>query len=400
MLRAMATSGKKGAAKKGASKTARSAAGKPVKKAPAKAPPAKAPAKKAPAKKAPAKKAPAKKAPAKKAPAKKTPTKKAPGKNAPAPGKKTPTKKAPGKKAPPAKAPGKKTPTKKAPGKKAPPAKAPGKKTPTKKAPGKKAPPAKAPAKKTPARKTPAKAALLKPVRKASDELTPVAARPTRTVRTRSDERLAEIDATCAAWADIVAERMAADQNFADLVEQVGQLEVRDLRGLFLWDALQAAEAHVSLINDVLAAHIVDRRADPVAILDDLRARQLRVAAVYAVNAFLAVLNQMKPEKPKWLAMDDLDPRFAVLALAHQTLGYALEALRIEATTDLTDHILAATQDEAVWVWRRMPEPGTDTIAACAAAAAFFRSLGADRMTSTDEVAALYGEHAKQRATA
>lgn len=230
--------------------------------------------------------------------------------------------------------------------------------------------------------------------------LMPVAARATRTTRTKNESRLEEIDLTCAAWADIVAERMSADQTFADLVEQLGHFQARDLRGLFLWDALQAAESHVALINDVLAAHIRDRRADPLAILADLRARQLRVAAVYAVNAFLAVLNQMKPQKPKWLSMEDLDPRFAVLALAHQTLGYALEALRVDAPADVTEHILSATQDEAVWVWRRMPEPGTETLAACAAAAAFFRALGADRMTTTDEVAALYGEHAQQRASA
>lgn len=229
-----------------------------------------------------------------------------------------------------------------------------------------------------------------------SRPIVPVAACPTRSARAEADARLAEIDAVCAAWADIVAERMAADQSFAELVEQARHAS-RDLRGLFLWDAMHAAEAHVALINDVLARHIRDRKADPIAILEDLRARKLRVAAVYAVNAFLAVLNQMKHEKPKWVAFDDLDPRFAVLALAHQTLGYALEAARIEAPPDLTEQILTATQDDAVWVWRRMPEPGTDTLAACAAAAAFFRALGANVLTGTDEVAALYAEHARAR---
>ncbi|MCZ7679172.1 MAG: hypothetical protein M5U28_10640 [Sandaracinaceae bacterium] len=226
--------------------------------------------------------------------------------------------------------------------------------------------------------------------------LSPVVARPRRSTRVEADARLAEIDAVCTAWADIVAERMSADQTFADLVEQLRHAS-RDLRGLFLWDAMQAAESHVAMINEVLARHIADRRADPLAILEELRARQLRTAAVYAVNAFLAVLNQMKPEKAKWLAFDDLDPRLAVLALAHQTLGYALEAARVEAPPDVTEQILAATQDEAVWVWRRMPEPGTETLAACAAAAAFFRSLGASVLTGTDEVAALYGEHARAR---
>ncbi len=226
--------------------------------------------------------------------------------------------------------------------------------------------------------------------------LAPVAARPTRSARAHVEARLAEVDTVCAAWADIVAERMSADQTFADLVDQLRHAG-RDLRGLFLWDAMQAAESHVALVNDVLAKHIVDRRADPLAILEELRGRQLRIAAVYAVNAFLAVLNQMKPEKPKWLAFDDLDPRLAVLALAHQTLGYALEAARVEAPPDVTDQILNATQDEAVWVWRRMPEPGTDTLAACAAAAAFFRSLGSKVLTGTDEVAALYAEHGRTR---
>jgi len=227
-----------------------------------------------------------------------------------------------------------------------------------------------------------------------SPDLSPVRARPSRAQRT-ARERLAEIDEACNSWADIVAERMAADQTFADLVEQYHMQPPRDLRGLILWDALQAAEAHVSMITDVLAGHLDVRRGDPVEILEDLRARQRRIAAVYAVNAFLAVLNQMSQEKPKWLSMDYLDPRFAVLALAHQTLGYAIEAARITAPPDLTEQIIEATQDAAVWVWRRMPEAGTDTLAACAATAAFFRSLDAEVMTSTDEVAALYAEHSR-----
>jgi hypothetical protein len=223
-------------------------------------------------------------------------------------------------------------------------------------------------------------------------DLSPASARPTRTERMVADARMTEVDEVCSAWASIVAERMNADQTFAELVEQFSH-HTRDLRGLFMWDALQAAESHVALINDVLAKHIRDRRGDPMAILEELRSRQQRVAAVYAVNAFLAVLNQMRAKKPKWVAMDDLDPRMAVLALAHQTLGYAIEAAQVDAPPDVTDHIIAATQDEAVWVWKRMPEPGTDTLAACAAAAAFFRSLGSIALSTTDEVAALYAEH-------
>lgn len=226
--------------------------------------------------------------------------------------------------------------------------------------------------------------------------LAPVRARPSRGERATAESRLQEVDAVCAGWLDIVAERMAADQTFADLVEEA-RYGARDLRGLFVWDALQAAESHVALIQDVLAKHIVNRQADPLVILEELRVRKRRVGAVYAVNAFLAVLNQMKPEKPKWLALDDLDPRLAVLALAHQTLGYALEALQIAAPPDLTEQILQATQDETVWVWRRMPEPGTDTLAGCAAAAAFFRLLAAPALTTTDEVAALYAEHGASR---
>jgi hypothetical protein len=224
----------------------------------------------------------------------------------------------------------------------------------------------------------------------------PVGPRPTRLSRAQVDSRLGEIDEVIRAWADVLAERMSADQSFAEIVEQFHH-QPRDLRGLFFWDSLSAAEAQVALVNEVLAKHIVDRRADPIAILAELRDRQRRMAAVYSVNAFLAVLNQMKPRKPKWMTMDDLDPRFAVLALAHQTLGYALECAQVEAPPDLTDHIIQATQDEAVWVWRRMPEPGTDTLAACAAVAAFFRSLGAEHLVGTDEVAALYAEHAQAR---
>lgn len=223
------------------------------------------------------------------------------------------------------------------------------------------------------------------------DRLEPVKAR-SRGQRFDAD-RVAEIDAACSAWADIVAERMSADQTFADLVEQYNMQPPRDLRGLILWDALQAAEQHVALITGVLDEHLTGRKGDPVLILDELRSRQRRIAAVYAVNAFLAVLNQMNPDKPKWLSMDFVDARFAVLALAHQTLLYALDAARVDSPPDLTEQIIEATQDPAVWVWRRMPEKGTDTLAACAAAAAFFRSLEAEVMTSTDEVAELYAAH-------
>ncbi|MGE0787323.1 MAG: hypothetical protein AB7S26_16745 [Sandaracinaceae bacterium] len=233
------------------------------------------------------------------------------------------------------------------------------------------------------------------------DRLAPVKARPGRDQRASGDaDRVAEIDRTLGAWADIVAERVSADKTFADLVEQYNMQPSRDLRGLILWDALQAAEAHASLITHVLDEHLTGRSGDPVIILHEIRVRQRRIAAVYAVNAFLAVLNQMSQDKPKWLSMDMVDARFAVLALAHQTLRYALEAAQVDSPPDLTEQIIEATQDPAVWVWRRMPEKGTDTLAACAAAAAFFRSLNSPVMASTDEVAELYAAHSAARATA
>ena len=343
-----------------------------------------------------------KKAASKKAAPKKATSKKAAPKKAAS--KKAAPKKAAAKKAAPKKAAPKKAAPKKAASKKAAPKKAAPKKAASKKAAPKKAASKKAASKKAAAKKPAAKQAAPKKARaneaagdKANGALSPVSARPTRGERDKVRERVSEIDLTCNAWATIVAERMNADQNFADLVDQFRAQPPRDLRGLFLMDALQAAEAHVAVITQVLGEHLEGRRGDPVIILDEIRKRQKRIAAVYAVNAFLAVLNQMKPEKPKWQAFDALDPRFAVLALAHQTLGYALEAAQIVAPPDVTEQIINATQDEAVWVWRRMPEPGTDTLAACAAAAAFFRHLGAESMVTTDEVAAFYAEQNTQR---
>ncbi|MFK7986126.1 MAG: hypothetical protein AB8I08_08845 [Sandaracinaceae bacterium] len=267
-----------------------------------------------------------------------------------------------------------------------------------KKAAPKKAAPKKA-AKKAAPKKAAKKAAPKKaaPKKKGGGELLPpVEVRRSREDKAWAEARLAEIDQVMSAWADILAERMVADQTFSEIVEQLQVDRPRDLQGLFLWEALHAAESHVALITEVIALHMSDRKADPVAILDDLRSRRRRVAAVYAVNAFLAVLNQMKPTKAKWLSsMDAIDPRFAVLALAHQTLRYATDAVKAEGPPDLTDMIISATQDEAVWVWRRMPEPGTDTLAACAAAAAFFRQLDADVLVTTDEVAAHYAAHSR-----
>ena len=225
--------------------------------------------------------------------------------------------------------------------------------------------------------------------------LVPVKARPSRSEREFAEARAREIDDVCAAWAAIVAERMAADQQFAETFEQF-QTRPRDLRGLFLWDALHAAESHVALVNTVIARHLDGRRADPFAILGELRAEQRQLAVVYAVNAFLAVLNQMSSNKPKWLPMESVDERMAVLALAHQTMEYALEAARIEAPPDLTENILLAAQDESVWSGAR--DAQDRTLAACAASAAFFRALGAEDLGSIDEVVTAYDARSRSRA--
>lgn len=204
------------------------------------------------------------------------------------------------------------------------------------------------------------------------------------------------IDDVCSAWAAIVAERMAADQQFAELYEAY-RTRSNDLRGLFAWDALHAAEAHLSIVNAALARHIgEDGRADPRAILADLRWEQRKLAAVYAVNAFLAVLNQMSPHKPKWVHFEEFDPRIAVLSLAHQTLGYALEALRIQAPGDLTEKILAAAQHESVWEVRHDTDEAR-LRSACAAAAWFFRAVGSSELTAPEEVLALYVARARSR---
>lgn len=225
----------------------------------------------------------------------------------------------------------------------------------------------------------------------------PVQARLTRSERALAEARAREIDEVCAAWAAIVAERMAADQAFTEAYERYRR-RPRDLRGLFELEALHAAEAHVSLLTSVIARHLDGRRADPLAILADIRNEKRKLAVAYAVNAFLAVLNQMSPNKPKWLPFEDFDPRMAVLALAHQTLEHALEAARIEAPADLTEHILRAAQDESVWASRR--NASDHTLAACAAAAAFFRSLGQTDLGAIDEIVSLYERRANAWASA
>ena len=243
-----------------------------------------------------------------------------------------------------------------------------------------------------------AKSAAKKPdaTKQTRAEVAAVNARPSRAERASADERMRRIDDVCAAWAAIVAERMAADQQFAELYEAF-RTRSSDVRGLFAWDALHAAEAHLSIVNAALARHIRDDgRADPRAILADLRWEQRKLAAVYAVNAFLAVLNQMSPRRAKWANLQEFDPRIAVLSLAHQTLGYALESLRVPEPGDLTERILAASQNENVWVDKHDSEEN-QLSGACIAGAAFFRSLGASELTTAEEIHALYMTRARTR---
>jgi hypothetical protein len=228
-------------------------------------------------------------------------------------------------------------------------------------------------------------------------DVEPIPARPSRAERLEADVRQRRIDEVCTAWATVVAERMAADQEFAEQYEAY-ETRTNDLRGLFAWDALHAAEAHLTLVNNSIARHLSeDGRGDPRAILADLRWEQRKLAAVYAVNAFAAVLNQMRSEKPKWVQMEEFDPRIAVLSLAHQTLGYALRALRIEFPGDLTEHILKASQDQTVWAIEPERDPHRLN-AASYAAAAFFRAVESNELVTAEEIGSLYVTRAKSRA--
>lgn len=229
-----------------------------------------------------------------------------------------------------------------------------------------------------------------------STDVEPIDARPSRAERIEGDIRQRRIDEVCAAWAAIVAERTAADEQFAEQFEAYGK-RTTDLRGLFAWDALHAAEANLSLVNAAIARHLSDDgRGDPRAILADLRWEQRKLAAVYAVNAFVAVLNQMSTQKAKWVNMEEFDPRIAVLSLAHQTLGYALHALGVEAPGDLTEHILKASQDQTVWAIEPERDPHRLN-AASYAAAAFFRAIDAPELVTAEEIGSLYVTRAKSR---
>ncbi len=104
----------------------------------------------------------------------------------------------------------------------------------------------------------------------------------------------------------------------------------------------------------------------------------------------------MSPRKAKWANLEEFDPRIAVLSLAHQTLGYALESLRISDPGDLTEKILAASQQEPVWESKHDSEE-IKLRAACAAAAAFFRGIGTEELTTAEEILALYVTRARAR---
>ncbi len=214
-----------------------------------------------------------------------------------------------------------------------------------------------------------------------------VAARSTG--RSNRDDEL--VDRITGAWGAIVVERIAADQDFATAFERY-RTATKDIRAIFAWDEVLSAEAHLSLVNGIIARHAdLAGRADPFAILADLHEERRRLAAVYAVNAFRAVLGQMSQKKARWRDMDggDFDERIAVLALAHQALSKALEIARVAAPADLTEPTLDAAQDRAVWAVRRTGAEGL-VLASLQAASIFFARIGADTFADASEIGRLY----------
>jgi hypothetical protein len=199
------------------------------------------------------------------------------------------------------------------------------------------------------------------------------------------------VDRVTAAWGAIVVERIAADQDFAEAFERYRGAP-KDIRAVFAWDEVLSAEAHLSLVNRIIARHLDEAgRGDPFAILEQLRQERRRLAAVYAVNAFRAVLGQMSRRKPRWRSMEggDFDERIAVLALAHQTLARAVEAARVPAPADLTEPLLAAAQDPRVWEVRNRRSDGL-LLAAMRAAEAFFERIGGGTFADAAEIGRLY----------
>ena len=207
--------------------------------------------------------------------------------------------------------------------------------------------------------------------------------------RSHRDDEL--VDRITGAWGAIVVERIAADQDFAAAFERY-RTAPKDLRAIFAWDEVLSAEAHLSLVNGIIARHADTRgRADPFLIVSELAEERRRLAAVYAVNAFRAVLGQMSQKKARWREMEggEFDERIAVLALAHQALSKALEIARVPAPADLTEPTLDAAQDRAVWAVRRTGAEGL-VLASLQAASIFFARIGADTFADAAEIGRLY----------
>ena len=70
--------------------------------------------------------------------------------------------------------------------------------------------------------------------------------------RSNRDDEL--VDRITGAWGAIVVERIAADQDFAMAFERYRSAP-KDLRAIFAWDEVLSAEAHLSLVNGIIARH-------------------------------------------------------------------------------------------------------------------------------------------------
>src|SRR5262245_21356054 len=91
------------------------------------------------------------------------------------------------------------------------------------------------------------------------------------------------VDRVAAAWGAIVVERIAADQTFAEVYDRYANTPL-DIRRVFAWDALVAAEQHLTMVNAIIGRHLEpDGRGDAFAILDDLKDERRRMAAHLAV---------------------------------------------------------------------------------------------------------------------
>ena len=167
-----------------------------------------------------------------------------------------------------------------------------------------------------------------------------------------------------------------------------------------VWDRLtdrpffcsQRAIRNVSEESDVVL-YLVNAAEEPAAA--GYAEKELEILG-WIGKPVVVLLNQMGPTKAKWLEMQEFDPKIAVLALAHQTLHYALESLRVEAPADITESILRASQDESAWAVQHRSEV-TRLASAAAASAVFFRLVGASELVTAEEVASLYATRARAR---